>query len=106
MDKKTDEFRTIASHLPRPTAWLVQLVGQHLKEGDVQEGSTGDTLNMLLCLGKKSRSLLRQQKGQSVSTWSILTVGFMSVLHLESTCQINVASVLAYLNAAEDKLLI
>ena len=69
--RNADEHRTSANHLPRPTAWLVQLVGQHLKEGDVQEGSTGDTLNMLLCLGKKSRSLLRQQKGQSVSTWSI-----------------------------------
>ena len=35
-----------ANHLPQPTAGLVQLMGQHLKEGDVQEGSTSNALNM------------------------------------------------------------
>ena len=50
-------------HLPQPTAGLVQLMGQHLKEGDVQEGSTSDTLIMWDCIfwmqasEKKSKDL-------------------------------------------------
>ena len=40
-----------AHHFQEPIAWLAHLHRKHLEEGDVQEGSTSDPLNMQVSLG-------------------------------------------------------